>query len=101
MKKPYTIERLRKTKWYKTRPEIIQQAVELLPPMGLYKFKDTGKQCVIIGYSEPKNGKFKDVTVTVQKTGVGGVLNECGDFSFLDKGWNVFGVKLTDLEPYG
>ena len=95
--KEYTIEKLRKTKWYKTRPIAIQKVIELFPPMGLYKFKDIGKQCVIISYDEPKD-KSKEITLTVQKTGVGGILNERGHFSFLDKGWNVFGVKLTDIE---
>lgn len=100
MEKFTTIEKLRKTKWYKTSSDIIRQAIELLPPTQFYQFKDSGKQCFLISYEEPLSGKLKDVTVTVQKTGIGGVLNDDGIFSFMDKGWGVFGVKLNKLKPW-
>ena len=47
---------------------------------------------------KPLSGKLKDVTVTVQKTGVGGALAEIGMGAL--NICNVFGVKLNRLKPY-
>lgn len=92
-----TLDELKETGWYKERPEIIKQAIDLLPPIRLYKFKDSGKQCQIYSYSEPESNKLEDVTVTVYKTGIGGVLANMGLGSLDTNG--VFGVPLNDLEP--
>lgn len=91
-----TLQEIQQTDWYKTRPTIIKEAINILPPIGLYKFKDSGKQCVIRSYEEP-NDKNKEVTVTVVKTGIGGVLATMG-ISQLEKNQGVFGVSLNDLE---
>lgn len=91
-----TLEEIQQEDWYKERPEVIQRAIDILPPIQLYQFKDSKKQCYIISYEEPENGKLEDVTVTVQKTGVGGALAGMG-IGALDNN-RVFGVKLTDLE---
>ena len=93
-----TLEELQQDIWYKERPEIIKQAIDKLPPIQLYKFKDTGKQCYIISFEEPKNGKLEDVTCTVQKTGVGGPMAEMG-LGNLDSNI-VFGLSLDDLEVW-
>ena len=87
---------LKQTDWYKERPEVIKQAIDKLPPIQLYKFKDSGKQCQLVSFEEPESGKLEDVTCTVQKTGVGGVMDEMG-LGALDTN-GVFGVKLDDLE---
>lgn len=83
--------------WYNERPKIIQEAILKLPPNKFYKFKDSGKQCYIVSYEEPEN-ENNPVTVTVQKTGVGGVMAEIG-LGSLDQN-RVFGVSLENLEPY-
>lgn len=93
---------IKKTTWYKTRPEIIKKTIELLPPDRFYKFKDSGKQCFIISIEEPESGKFEDITLTVQKTGVGGkmggLMAHIG-LRLLDQN-RVFGVKIEDIEPW-
>lgn len=88
------LRELKQTDWYKERPALIQKAINLLPPTKLYRLN--GKQCQIISYEEGE--KSDDVTVTVQKTGVGGVLVKMG-LGALDTN-QVFGVKLTDLEEW-
>ena len=93
-----TLKQLKQSDWYKERPLLIQQAIEILPPIQLYKFKTTGKQCYIVSFEEPESSKLEDVTVTVQKTGVGGSMAEMGMGS-LDTN-AVFGLSLTDLEPW-
>ena len=93
-----TLEELKESNWYKERPEVIQQAICILPPICLYKFKDSGKQCVIYSFSEPESNKLEDVTITVQKTGIGGPMAEMG-LGLLDTN-KVFGVRLDDLEPW-
>ena len=87
---------LKQTDWYKERPEVIKQATDKLPPIQLYKFKDSGKQCQLVSFEEQESGKLEDVTCTVQKTGVGGVMDEMG-LGALDTN-GVIGVKLDDLE---
>ena len=93
-----TLEELKKESWYKERPLLIKKAINKLPPICLYKFKTTGKQCYILSFEEPESNELKDVTCTVQKTGVGGVLDEMG-MGALDNN-QVFGVKLNDLVPF-
>jgi len=93
-----TLEELKQTEWYQGKPEVIKQAIELLPPIHLYKFKDSGKQCYIISIEEPDSGKIEDITFTVQKTGIGGPMAEMG-LGELDI-HDVFGVKISDLEPW-
>lgn len=90
-----TLQELKESDWYISRPDIIKEAINLLPPICLYKFKDSGKQCFIYSYEEPESNKVEDVTVTVQKTGVGGSLAEMG-LGKIDTN-QVFGVKLQDL----
>ena len=92
------LQELKITDWYKERPIVIRKAIDLLPPTKLYKFKSSGKQCALISYEEPENKKLEDVTVTVQKTGIGGVMEGTGLEVF---GTNqVFGVKINDLEEW-
>jgi len=95
-----TLEELKQNTWFKTRPPIIQEAILKLPPICLYKFKDTEKQCYIISFEEPikDNYTIDEVTVVVQKTGKGGVMDEMG-LGQLDTN-QVFSVKLDDLEPW-
>lgn len=93
-----TLEELKQTGWYNERPEVIKQAICKLPPVQYYKIKSTGQQCKIYSYDEPENGKIEDVTCTVQKTGVGGILGEMGLGTF--NTGRVFGFKLDDLEPW-
>jgi hypothetical protein len=93
-----TLTEIKETDWYKERPEVIQQAICVLPPGEMYMFKNSKKQCYIHSYDEPESGLLADVTVTVLKTGIGGKLAQMG-LGILDKN-GVFGVKLDDLEIY-
>ena len=72
------LQELKQTDWYKERPLIIQKAIDILPPTPMYKFKSSGKQCYLVSYEEPENKKLENVTVTVQKTGIGGVMENQG-----------------------
>lgn len=96
--KDMLIEELKQTNWYKSRPKIIQQVMDMIHPMQFYKLKETGKQCYIISIEEPISGKFEDITFIVQKTGIGGLLEKIG-LSELDTN-QVFNVKFEDLEPW-
>lgn len=93
-----TLEDLKQSDWYKERPLVIQQAIDIIPPTQLYKFKDSGKQCAIMSYEEPESGKLEDVTCTVAKTGIGGAMAHMGLGNLDTNG--VFGVKLDDLEKW-
>lgn len=94
-----TLKEIQESDWYKERPKVIQEAINLLPPIQLYKFKNSGKQCSIRSYEEPESGKVEDVTCTVVKTGIGGVMAE-SELGSLDKDWGVFGVSIDDLEVW-
>lgn len=93
-----TLDELQKTEWYQSRPEVIKLAINKMPPIQLYKFKTTGKQCRIISFEEPDSGKLEDVTMMVQKTGVGGPLAAMG-LAAIDTN-KVFGVGLDDLKTW-
>lgn len=93
-----TLEEFKNTDWYKETPPVIKQAIDLIPPIKLYRFKDSKKQCFIVGYEEPESDKAEDVTLVVQKTGKGGALSEMG-LGGLDTN-QVFDVKQTDLEEW-
>lgn len=93
-----TLQDVQAMDWYKTRPKVIQDAIDKLPPIKLYRIKDIGKQCQVYSYSEP-NDKNKEVTVTVILTGKGGPLDGTG-LEKLDEGMKVFGYKLDNLEPW-
>lgn len=88
-----TLAQLKEEPWYQERPAVIQQAIDKLPPFYEYRFKDSKKECWIYSYDEPESSLLEDVTVTVQKTGYGGILG----FNPLDTN-KVFGVQLNDLE---
>lgn len=98
MEKNSNLERLKESDWYKERPQLIKAAIEIAPPTQYYKLKFNSKQCFIVSYDEPESQLLEDVTVTVQKTGVGGAMASMG-LGQLDTN-QVFGVKLTDLIPY-
>lgn len=93
----FTLDELKETDWYKERPEVIKEAINRIPPTQLYQFKDSKKQCYIVGYTEPDD-KTLEVTLIVQKTGVGGPMAEAG-LGVLDRN-QVFGVKPDDLEIF-
>lgn len=88
-----SLQKLLNSDWYKERPIIIKEAINSYPPTVLYRFKDSKKQCYIIGYTEEEDNS---VTLIVQKTGKGGVMDEMG-LSHLDTN-QVFGVSPNDLE---
>lgn len=90
-----TIQELKETDWYKSRPLIIKRAIDIAPPIYTYKFKDTNKQCEILSYEEPDNIIEGKVTLTVQKIGKGGVLCKMG-LACLDRN-QVFGVEIDDI----
>lgn len=92
-----TLEEIKQSDWYKERPSVIQEAINKLPPTTLYKSKATGKQCYIVAYTEPDE-ECSEVTLTVQKTGIGGAFADAG-FGALDRN-AVFGLKLDDLEVW-
>lgn len=71
------------------RPDNIKELINQMPPTQMYKFKNSKKQCYIIGYTE-------DGTLIVQKTGKGGILETMG-WKILDTN-EVFGVSPEDLE---
>lgn len=90
------IKELIKTDWYKSRPPVIKEAISKLPPSEMYRILPYNKECYIISYEEPISGNLEDVTVTVQKTGKGGLLESMGA-GYLDMN-KVFGLSLSDLE---
>ncbi len=90
-------ERLRSEEWYNTRPQVIKDAINKIPPVIYYKFKNSGKQCYIVAFTEPDE-ENKEVTLTVQKTGEGGAMAKMG-LGVLDTN-QVFGVHIEDLEPW-
>jgi hypothetical protein len=92
------LEELRKTDWYKDRPPCIQQAIELRPPVMVYSLN--GKGCHIISYEEPESGKLEDVTVTVQKNGIGEEQGLGPEYNAAIHTNAVFGVKLEDLKIF-
>lgn len=91
-----TLKELKQTQWYLERPNLIKQAINKLPPIYLYKLKESGKQCQIISFEEPESGKLEEVTCTVQKTGIGGAMSEMGLGTLDDN--EIFGVKFNSLE---
>lgn len=90
-----TLKDIQNSDWYKTRPAIIQKAIDNYSPLDVYTL-ESGKQCTLISYEEPESGLYEDVTVTVQKNGYGTLLVPHG-FNPLDTN-KVFGVKLTDIK---
>lgn len=95
----HTLQELQESDWYKSRPEVIRQAIDKMgDPNKMLRMKSTGKQCWIYSFEEPESGLLEDVTVTVKKTGVGGSLAMMG-LGALDTN-GVFGVKLDDLEQW-
>jgi hypothetical protein len=92
-----TFDELIKTDWYLTRPKRVKDAINKLPPTNLYRFKDSKKQCYIVSYEEP-HSETEPITVTVQKTGVGGNLALMG-LGVLDTN-KVFDVSLDNLEKW-
>lgn len=85
-----SLEEVKNSDWYKTRPASIQQMIDSYPPTQYYALN--GKQCHIVSYSE-------DGTLRVQKTGRGGALSQMG-LGFLDLN-QVFGVEPESLEVWG
>lgn len=94
----FFLKELKDTGWYKTRPECIQQAIELRPPVLVYALH--GKGCHIVSYEEPESGKLEDVTVTVKKNGIGEDKGLGAAFNAAMHTNSVFGVKLDDLKPF-
>ena len=92
-----TLEELKQDDWYKSRSLVIQQAIDILPPIQLYKLKDSGKQCYIRSYEEPESGKIEDVTVTVVKKTDYGIMAEMGNGVL---GNSYCGLSLDDLKPW-
>lgn len=91
----FDLEQLKETDWYRQRPDVIKKAIDQTPPTQLYRFKDSQKQCFIVGYTEPESPDGK-VTLIVQKTGVGGPMAEMG-LGELDTN-QVFDVVPESLE---
>jgi hypothetical protein len=89
------MDELKASEWFRTRPKIIQEAIEKYSPENLYEFKDSGKQCFIVGYTEPKTPDGK-VTLIVEKTGKGGPMAGIG-FGALDTN-KVFGIDPESLK---
>lgn len=75
-----TLEQFKQEEWYKSRPDVIKQAIEKLPPTQSYMYGC--RKCELYSYEEPESGKLEDVTVTVQ-------------FST----HRVFGIGLDKLRP--
>lgn len=92
------LKEIQQSDWYKERPKVIQDAIDKLPPIQMYKFKNSGKQCWVHSYEEPDSGNLDEVTCTVVKTGIGGVMADAG-LGMLDTN-AVFGVSLDDLEVW-
>lgn len=90
--------------WYNEKPEIIKKALNILPPDKLYKIKSTDSQCYIYSFEEPSSGLFKDITLTVYKTGiVRDNRPKLGDMVMGEDNYRtagVFGLKIEDLEPW-
>jgi len=76
------------SKWYKARPPLIQQKIDLYPPDRLYRQKSTGRIVYLYSYEEGEDGLCETCTITITKRfNPTCVLNR-----------RVFGVRLDDLE---
>jgi hypothetical protein len=60
----------KESEWYLSRPQIIKDAINLMPPHQHYMIRATGHQCHIISYGEDVKGRLDHGTYTVQKTGI-------------------------------
>ena len=84
-----TIEVVRESAFYKSRPKEIQELIDKVPPTHHYKINDTGHVCTIYSYQE-------DVHITV--------LREVNDLDKMNpkldpkaEYLNVFGLKPEDV----
>lgn len=94
-----TLEEVQASEWCQTRPKVIQLAIANYPPTQLYRFKASQKQFYIVSYSAPGDlpeDRWEEVTITVNKTGVGGPMDSMG-LGLLDTN-SVFGVPLNTIE---
>lgn len=89
------LQELHASDWYKELPEKVKVAVDQYPPIKFYRFKDSKKQFYIFSFEEPEN-EDGEITITVQKIGIGGAMAEMG-MGPLDTNM-VFGVSLKDIE---
>lgn len=60
------LEQLKETEWYKTRPPVIQKAIDMFDPTKLYKIIETGEECRILGYNEMEGQLIEDVTFIIE-----------------------------------
>ena len=77
-----------KSKWFKTRPEYVQEKILRYPPDGRYIYKPTGQIVTIYSYEE-KNGKCETCKMIAKAKDSSGQHTE-------DR--LVFGVQLKDLK---
>lgn len=93
------LKEFQQSDYYKSRPAIVQEVFNILPPYGLYKITKTGVQCIICRISEPESNDLDDVKLTVVQTGVGGIFCDLG-VGDLEKGTQITGVLIDDLEKW-
>jgi len=89
MKKNLTIELIRESAFYKTRPKKIQELIEKVPPTHEYQITETGHVCSIYSYAE-------DGTLTVVRE-VNEMDKLTGKIADNITHINVFGLKPEDL----
>lgn len=80
--------RVQDTDWYKARPLLIQQKIDLYPPDRLYRMKSTQQIVYLYSYEENDDGLCETCTITITR--------KFNPTCVLDR--RVFGVRLDDLE---
>lgn len=93
------LKEFQQSDYYKSRPAIVQEVFDILPPYGIYKLTKTGVQCVIYEVSQPESGDLDDVKLSVLQTGVGGIFFDLG-LGSIEKGVKITGVLIDDLEKW-
>lgn len=81
--------------WFQSRPPIIQEAIRRYPGHRTYVMPKTNQIVQLHSYSEPEQ-EGGEVTVTVDVLG----RTDCPDETWPLIQRRVFGIPLSDLEPY-
>ena len=83
-----SVEQIRETEWYQTRPPAVQQRIDACPPTQFYRLKTTGQIVPIYSYEVNHQGECN--TCKVQ------VLRQYNPEVVLDR--TVFNVPFENLE---
>lgn len=94
-----TLRELQQSEWYLSKPLIIQEVFDVLPPFETFRITQTGAQCFLYSISEPESGDLDDVVVSVIQTGIGGFFWSIG-LGHYEKGTIIHGILIDELEKW-